>query len=221
MSPPESAAVAAGQMHPAGVKPPRPLLSPEAERLLTRRQREILDELESSAVEAGLGGLTMADLAARMNCSLRTLYGLAPSRDQLLLTVVDRRLRRIGRAAMGAITPAMTSLEALRAYLRAATVAVGPTTESFAREFGAVPGAGRLIDEHERYVVAVTRWLLERATYEREIGPVDTGALALVLGGLGREFSRPEVISRLETSPKEAADAVTDVILRGLQCWSA
>ena len=82
-----------------GVRAPRPLLGPETERRLTSRQREVLDELEKILAEEGLADLTMAEIAARVNCSLRTLYGISPRKEELVLAVVDRRLRRIGRAA--------------------------------------------------------------------------------------------------------------------------
>ena len=59
-----------------GVRAPRPLLPPEVEAGLTARQREVLDELEALLVEKELAELTMAQLAARLNCSLRTLYGI-------------------------------------------------------------------------------------------------------------------------------------------------
>lgn len=200
----------------SGVRRPRPLLPPETERKLTPRQREILDELEALAVEQGFAELTMAQLAARVGCSLRTLYGLAPSKDELLLCVMDRRLHRIGRAAAGAIQPDMDPLTALRAYLRATNLAVGPTTESFARELAAVPGATRLVNEHGNYIIAVTEKLLDRAVEEGLIEPVDTGALSLILGGLGSYFSRPQVIPLIEDSPKATADAIMEIVLRGL-----
>jgi AcrR family transcriptional regulator len=200
-----------------GVRRPKPLLPPEAERQLTARQREILDALETLAVQEGFAELTMAQLASRVNCSLRTLYGLAPSKDALLLTVIDRRLHRIGRAAAAAIEPEMDPLTALRAYLRATNVAVGPTTESFARELAAVPGATALANEHANFIIAVTGKLLEGAVKEGLIEPVDTGALSLVLGGLGSYFSRPQVIPRIQASPEETADAILEIILRGLQ----
>ena len=145
-----------------------------------------------------------------MTCSLRTLYGLAPSKDELLLTVMDRRLHRIGRAAAAAIEPEMDPLTALRSYLRATNVAVGPTTESFARELAAVPGATRLVNDHGNYIIAVTEKLLDRAVQEGLIESVDTGALSLILGGLGSYFSRPQVIPRIEASPKATADAIME-----------
>lgn len=202
--------------HFPGVPAPRPLLPPESERRLTPRQREILDELEALAVEGGFAELTMAQLAARVNCSLRTLYGLAPSKDELLLTVIDRRLHRIGRAAMSAIEPTMDPLSALRAYLQAATTAVGPTTESFARELAAVPGATRLINAHGNYVISITERLLDQALDDGQIQPVDSAALALILGGLGSFFSRPEIIPLIAASPRQTADSIMEILLRGL-----
>jgi AcrR family transcriptional regulator len=199
-----------------GVRAPKPLLAPEAERRLTPRQREVLDELEALVVGGRLAGLTMAQIAARTNCSLRTLYGISPSKDELFLTVVDRRLRRIGRRAIAALDARLPPLDALRAYLRTTTEAVQPATAEFARQFADVPGAQRLLDAHEAYVVAVTRSLLERAVAESDIAPVDVAALAHVLGGLGREFSRPE-LAQVVATPKETADAITEIILRGLQ----
>jgi AcrR family transcriptional regulator len=200
----------------AHVRAPRPLLPAEDERALSDRQREILDALEALAMQDGFAALTMAQLAARVNCSLRTLYALAPRKDLLLLMVVDRRLHRIGRAAMGAIEPGMDALTALRAYLEAATTAVAPTTEAFARELATVPGGAQLAQAHANYVTAVTERLLERAVAERQIAPVDTGALALVLGGLGAFFARPRVIRRLGAPPKATADAILAIVLRGL-----
>jgi len=205
------------RMRLAGVRAPKPLLDAETERRLSARQLEILDELEGGLLSDGLGGLTMAEIAARMNCSLRTLYGIAPSKDELILTIVDRRLHRIGRAAIAQLDASMSPLAALRAYLRAANVAVQPESVAFGEALAHVPGAQRLIDAHEHYVVAVTQRLLDRALEAGEIRPVDTAAVAHVLGGLGREFSRPDVAEIAAAPPRATADAVADVILRGLE----
>jgi AcrR family transcriptional regulator len=199
-----------------GVRAPRPLLAADAEAKLTPRQREVLSALEKLVVRGGFADLTMAEIAARVNCSLRTLYGISPSKDELVLTVVDRRLHRIGRAAIASLDTSLSPLAALRAYLQAANEAVQPTTAAFARDFAGVPGAKPLLDAHERYVIAVTRSLLERAREEGEIRPVDTAAVAHVLGGLGREFSRLAVEEGAAGSAKANADAVAEVLLRGL-----
>ena len=199
-----------------GVRAPKPLLAHEAERQLSARQLELLDELELLLLRGGLADLTMAEIAALVGCSLRTFYGIAPSKDELLLTVVDRRLHRIGRAAIEALDASMAPLSALRAYLQAANEAVQPEAASMSADVAKVVGAARLFDAHEAYLVAVTQNLLDRAVSEGQISPVDTAAVAHVLGGLGREFARPEVAEIAHASPKETADAISELILQGL-----
>lgn len=194
---------------------PRPVLSRDRERALTSRQREILDQL-GGLFDQGFADLTMATIAKRLSCSLRTLYELAPSRDELVLMVIDRNLWRVGRSATGALDGATRPLDALRAYLRAANVAIAGTTGAFARDLDAVPAAQELNDAHSDYIVAVTRCLLDAAVEQGDVAPVDTAAVARVIAGVGRDFSRPEVLATLRTRPKEAADAVVDIVLAGL-----
>ena len=199
------------------VPAPRPLLPRDREEALTARQREILDQL-GHIVEGGWADLTMAELASRLNCSLRTLYELAPTRDDLVLTVVDRSLWRVGHTATSSVSSAeATALGAVRAYLRAATVAVADVSPAFARDLAATPAAQRLEDAHNDYLVAVTRALLDLAVERSEIEPVDTAALARTMAGLGRDLSRAEVMATLRSSPKDAADSIVDVILSGLR----
>ena len=197
------------------VPAPHPVLDHERERQLTDRQRDVLDRLVE-LFDEGFSHLTMADLAARLNCSLRTLYGLAPSRDELVLTVIDRNLRRIGRQAIGAIDPDTEPLDVIRAYLVAANLAVAATTPAFARDQAATPATHRLATAHSDYLVAVTRTLLDLAVERGDIATTDTAAVARVVAGLGALFVLPENLEAIESTPKEAADAMVDVILRGL-----
>ena len=203
------------------VPAPRPVLDRERETQLTDRQREVLDLL-GTVFDDGFVEHTMADLAARVGCSLRTLYDLAPSRDELVLTVIDRNLRRIGRAAVEALDPDMPPLEAIRSYLRAANQAVASTTPTFARDQAATPATHRLTTAHSDYLVAVTRALLDLAVERGELGdrdgrPIDTDAVAHVVAGLGAMFALPEHIEAIDSTPREAANAMVDVILRGLE----
>lgn len=203
------------------VRGPKPKLSRERSEMLTPRQREILDDL-TELVRDGFSHLTMADLAMQLNCSLRTLYGLADSRGQLVLMVTDRNLWNIGRGAVKALTQqSYRPLEAIRVYLLAANVAVSRTTPAFARDVNAIVGGPELFAAHNNYLVDVTRELLDMAVESGEITSVDTAVVARALAGLGRQFSEPEVVASLTVSPKEAADQVLDIILNGLALGSA
>lgn len=199
-----------------GVRPPKPLLDPEVEQRLTPRQRELIDALEELVVRGGLADLTMGQIAARMNCSLRTLYGIAQSKEALVLTVVDRRLHRIGRRAIAVLDASLPPIDALRAYLKLASEAIDPEHRAYSRVFADLPGGQRMLDAHERYVVGVVQSLLDRAVDEGQIAPCDTASIAHLLGTLGREFARPEVADAVRSPPLETVAEIAEIILRGL-----
>ena len=178
----ESVAVTELEDRIRDVKGPRPVLTRAREQAMTERQRQVLDEL-TAVFDDGFNHLTMADLAAQLECSLRTLYSLAPSRDELVLMVADRNLWRVGRAAMAAIEPDAAPMDALRSYLRAATVAVAGMTEAFAHDCEAVPQTRALNDAHSDYLIAVSRAILELAVERADIADVDTAAVARVAAG--------------------------------------
>ena len=71
--------------------------------------------------------------------------------------------------------------------------------------------------DHHRHSYKFAQSLLDRALAEGQIRAVDTAVVAHVLGGLAGEFGRAEVSQAIAKSPKETADAITEIILRGLQ----
>lgn len=197
------------------VKGPRPVMTKERERALTGRQRQVLDRLHDEFAQ-GFSHLTMADLAAAGSCSLRTIYELAPSRDELVRLVVDRRLWSIGRSAVGVVDENATPLEAIRLYLRAANVAVATITEAFAIDCRSEPGTAAVQKAHGQYLIDVTRALLDEAVDRDEIAQVDTAALARTMANVAADLSDPEVLPTIGTPPDQAADAIIDIIITGL-----
>ena len=85
MSPPR--VKASGLERKPAVRAPKRRLSREAEEALTPRQFEVLEDLEAWVLRGGIADVTMAEIAKEMGCSLRTLYGIAPSKDELVLTI--------------------------------------------------------------------------------------------------------------------------------------
>lgn len=198
------------------VKGPRPILSRHAEAGLTTRQREVLDQLLAVFAD-GFAHLTMAEVASEVRCSLRTLYELAPSRDDLVLVVVDRHMWQVGRRAVEGVDPEATALDGIRAYLRGANEAVAHTSVAFANDTYADPHTRELMQAHSQYLIDVTRALLDDAVCRGEIEPVNTAAVARVLAGLGADLSRPDTIGSLNASPRDASNELVDIIIAGLQ----
>jgi AcrR family transcriptional regulator len=55
-----------------------------------KRAEELLTSLEEILLNEGFARLTVGDMAARLRCSRRTIYELAPSKHELVLLVLER-----------------------------------------------------------------------------------------------------------------------------------
>ena len=197
-------------------KPPKPLLSRKRESSLSKRQVKALDQLEK-LIQKGVPDLTMSEIASRLKVSLRTLYELAPSKDQLLLIAVDRILFRIGGEAKKAIKNINSPLEQLKVYVNETGKAMDPACLAFTRDFGELKGARVLVDSHENYVVSMTKKLLERSIQKKLIKPIDISAFAMILSGLGREIYTNNLKSSLVKSPEEIYHEISEIIFLGLE----
>jgi AcrR family transcriptional regulator len=62
---------------------------------LGERHEKIIADLEAIFLEEGFRKRTINDLSMRLKCSKRTLYEIAPSKQELALLVMERWLERI------------------------------------------------------------------------------------------------------------------------------
>ncbi len=188
---------------------PRPLLSQRAEQQLGARHREILDQLEALFLQEGFAGFSVRELAAHVGCSRRTLYELAPSKDELVLLVFDRFLHRVGRAALESIDPSRPHAEQIRAYFLGG-IELQRITQVFGDDLGDLPAARRLFDRHYGYVMAVTEQLVQRGIEAGEFRPVTPAVVAGLLAGGSQFFNQPDV----QTDTGVALDVAVDEVLR-------
>ncbi|MBU3067755.1 TetR/AcrR family transcriptional regulator [Nocardia sp. NEAU-G5] len=78
-------------------------------RMSEERRDEILQRLENIILAEGFAALTIDEIAGRLQCSKSTLYGVAPSREQLIIKTFERvfrvRAEKIDRQARAAGAP--------------------------------------------------------------------------------------------------------------------
>src|SRR3954453_15768036 len=115
--------------------------SPTGEAALTRRQAELLDQLEALFLAEGFARFPLEDLAVLLHCAKSPLYALAGSKEQLAHRVVKHFFRK-ATAAVEAHTVRETD-PGLRvvAYLTAVARALAPAGPAFHRDLDAfAPG---------------------------------------------------------------------------------
>ena len=124
---------------------------------------------------------------------------------------------RLGKEALDTVANIDSPIEKLKKYLQHANQAVGPKFKVYLQNLGNDNKSKEMIDYHEDYITSFTKQLLDEAVFINEIKKIDTQALALLLGGIGRDFAKDINIKKLSDSPEKSANSITEIILDGIK----
>ena len=183
---------------------------------LGKRHVEVMDELERM-LDQGESFATMSEVAKALKISLRTLYEIAPSKEELIVATVDRVLKKHGKIAMDTIKDHSSPIKKLESFLAVANQAVGPRFEKFTSSLSNLSSSKPMVDYHEQYITAFIKSLLDDAKSNNEIKDIDTQATAMLLGGLGRYFQAKTLLKDLKQTPEQTSNFFTQVIINGIK----
>jgi AcrR family transcriptional regulator len=154
---------------------------------LTRRQAELLDQLEQLFLAEGFGRFTLDDLAVRLRCSKSTLYALAESKEQLAHRVIKHFFRKTTVAVEAHTVTEQDPALRVTAYLTAVARALAPASPAFHRDLDSfTPG---------------------REVYERNTALAAERVRELIAEGVAQGRFR-------EVHPALIADTVTTLMFR-------
>ena len=109
-----------------------------------------MQELRDLLLSEGIFALTIADIAARLKCSRRRIYEIAPTKEELFLKIADETLgavREVGwREASGRSDPA----EKIQAYFDYGAKVAAKMSLTFLRDLDQLEAGKRMFDEHQR-----------------------------------------------------------------------
>jgi AcrR family transcriptional regulator len=196
------------------LRPPR--LGPR-ERDLSPRQVELLDEMERIFVEEGFSSLTVGELSARLRCSRRTLYELAPTKDELVLVVFDRWLRRFGRIAQQRLTEFEDPGDRIEQFLLAGYTELHRAGQGFGEEIARHPAVSRLFTAHYRYATAVLGEVIEDGVAEGLYRPVPSRVVAELAGAALERFQDPDLQRETGMTIEEMAVVLAQFLHAGLE----
>lgn len=186
-------------------------------RWLSPRQEEVLDVVEAVFLRDGIKGVRIGELAAEASCSRSTLYQLAPSKEDLLLLVLDRMLRRIMRRGAQAIAEARDPVDRVRAMMTSGALDLGALGPQFLEAIRRHPPARLLFDRR----LADGREMLERliadAVGAGQLRPVNVPLVAEALITVVLRFTDPEFIRSSRADPASELAELVDIFLDGLR----
>ena len=176
---------------------------------------EVIQNFEN-LLEDGIANQTMSDIASSLKVSLRTLYEIAPSKEQLVISTIDRILTNIAKQALSSMKDMKSSVDKLRTFTKIGNEAAGPRIQKYADDLNQIKGADEMIKAHESAYIDHIKRLLDEAVKNKEIQAIDTRAVAIMLGTVARVFSKKNHQKKLAASAEESANMISGLIIDGL-----
>jgi AcrR family transcriptional regulator len=181
------------------------------------RQEEVLDVVERVFLRDGIRAVRMGQLAAEAGCSRSTLYELAPSKEELLLLVLDRMMRRISRHGAEAIGEAAGPAEQVRAMLTSGALDFSPLGPRFLEAVRQHPPARLLFDRWIADGRDALKRLIEDGVAAKEFRPVNAAVVAEAMFAVVLRFTDPDFARSTRLSSAAGLAELVDVLLDGLR----
>ena len=177
------------------LRPPR--LGPT---VTSTRARQLQGELEEIFLQEGFQHLSIVQLAARLHCSRRTFYELAPSREELVLVVLDGILHRMGKTAHDHLADIEDPLDRFEMFIVRVIPELRRMSLRFNEDVERQPSARRLFADHYRYATALIEDMVREAIHigrAREFDPQFVGHVvdAMVVHLHDPDYQRRSLLS--------------------------
>ena len=192
-----------------------PLFIKSKERSLSNRQKKALADLEG-LIKSGTPQLTMSEIATNLNVSLRDLYEIASTKEELILLAVENLLMKIGADKEKAIN--LTDSPIAKIYLLMEQIEMQREILLVSQKtFKRINGLKDFMDSYENYYIEVIKKYLEKAIISNEIVSIDTSAMAIILSGLSRDLDKKYLKKEDKMIPSNALHKIIEVIFKGLK----
>jgi AcrR family transcriptional regulator len=210
-------------------RPPPERLSPEransthptadvpADRRLTARQRRLRSDLVQLVLQEGFAHLRVEDLAARLGCSRRTLYALAPSREQLATMAVRDFFRRATAEVEGALVAAPDSADRVTRYLAAVAEALAPASRTFLHDVAHFAPAREIYEANTVAAARRVRSLLDEGTRSGAFRPVRGEFVADVVTATMRRIASGDVQGSTGLTDAEAYAELAGLVVAAVR----
>ncbi|QKW22948.1 TetR/AcrR family transcriptional regulator [Kitasatospora sp. NA04385] len=180
------------------------------------RRTALFEELVALFVAEGFAQFTLDDLAARLHCSKRTLYGLAGSKEQLVRAAVVHFFRE-ATARVGAALAAETDPAArLAAYLRAVSAELAPGSARFFDDLAAFEPAAEVYGRNTRAAARQIQQLIDDGVAAGAFRETHVAFAADVISSVMVRIQQRQVAEATGLADAEAYGHLAELLLHGL-----
>ncbi|WP_431682584.1 TetR/AcrR family transcriptional regulator [Kitasatospora sp. KL5] len=180
------------------------------------RRTELFEELTALLIAEGFAQLTLDDLAARLRCSKRTLYGLAGSKEQLVRAAVVHFFRRATVRVEGALAAESDPAKRLAAYLTAVAAELAPVSGRFFDDLAAFEPAAEVYERNTRAAARRVQELIDEGVADGAFREVHVAFAADVITSVMVRIQQRQVAAATGLADADAYAHLAELLLHGL-----
>jgi AcrR family transcriptional regulator len=180
------------------------------------RRDSLLRRLQAIYVAEGYRRTTMSDLAARVRCSKRTLYQLAPSKEELFLIAVQCELDEIWRLGLMAEAETKSIQDRIHRYVTAAIVPCKRWSPAFLADVECMPEAHALLEQHLKDRMARVERMVKEGIRLGVFRHTNPKLVAEMIISSASRFCSPSFLEQTRIDLISAVESMCDLLWNGL-----
>ena len=183
---------------------------------LSARRADLIARLQKLFLAEGFAAFSIGDLTDRLHCSRTTLYALAPSKEQLVLTVVRAYFRAAAEHIEARVAEADGPREKLAVYIEAVAAELQPVSAEFFADLAEFGPGNDVYQENTRYAAHRVQTLVTDGVKAGALRPVDASFVGAAVAQVMGAIQRGEIQAGTGLDAAAAYRNLADLILNSL-----
>lgn len=180
------------------------------------RRSELFEELVALLTEEGFARFTLDEVAARLRCSKRTLYGLADSKEQLVRAAVVHFFRGATERVEAAVAAESDPAARLAAYLHSVAAELSPLSPQFFEDVAVFEPAAEIYERNTRAAARRVEQLIDEGVTAGVFRDVHVAFAADVITAVMVRIQQRQVAAATGLGDADAYAQLSELLMRGL-----
>lgn len=180
------------------------------------RQKELLADLEALFFASGFRTITVDEIAARLKCSKRTLYEIAPSKQELFVLVIESWLDRIRHKGWQGALKHDDPEQRMMAYLEPGVIETRAASRQFLADLQSYRPALTLLEAHQAQRTNVLKEIIEDGISRGRFKAFHSALVAEIFLAAVNRINEPTMLEQTGVEFSQAFDEFFRILTTGL-----
>ena len=180
------------------------------------RRRDLIQELENIFLAEGFQHLTVDILAAKLKCSKRSLYHIAPTKQEMFLRILEGFLDQIRRKGIRGALEHEEPAARLAAFMEPGFLESKRASRQWVEDIQSYAAASKMLELHQRERIQVLRDIVDDGIRRGTFRSINSSLVAATyLAGIGK-IDDPRFLEEAGLGFGEAFEELYRLIAHGL-----